>query len=160
MLDLVNLDDRLKEWGEMVIGKIRRNMEATGTNASGRSSASLEVVITDTGLEIVGRRWFQGVEQGRPGGKIPYKFNEIIRQWMDDKHIADNFGKTEAEKRTAAWHISQFIKEHGTKLHRDGGRDDIFTAVFDEEVPKLEAEIKSEVEKMIVTRINNAATEK
>lgn len=154
MTDLINLDNVLAAWAEGVIAEIQRNLESTGTNASGRTSASLEYELTDTGLRISGRQWFRGVEQGRPGGNVPYRFQDIIRKWMDDKGIADRFGEKEWQKRSAAYMIAQFIKENGTKLYRDGGRDDIFTSVFDEQLPKLEEEIKLTVDQFVRTNIN------
>lgn len=154
MTDLLNLDNLLSEWAEGVIAKIQANMDSTGTNASGRTSASLGYEITDTGLQIYGRQWFRGVEQGRPGGRVPYRFQDIIRQWMSDKGIEARFGATESEKRSAAYMIAQFIKNNGTELYRDGGRDDIYTTVFQEELPKLEEEIKIGVNDILLTAIN------
>lgn len=128
----------LANWADEVIRKIQANLQATGTNASGKTSQSLEYTIDDGELTIYGRQYFQGVEQGRPGGKVPYNFTDIIRKWMDDKGVANQFGDTESEKRSAAYMIGQFIKNNGSRLYRQGGRSDIYSNVLDEEVPKLE----------------------
>lgn len=147
---LEDLNEILLKWGEQVADKIKRNLDDTGTTASGKTKNSIEVVVVDGDLQIIGRQYFRSVEEGRTAGKIPYKFNEIIRQWMDDKGIADNFGTKEYEKRNAAWIIAQKIKNSGTKLYRDGGRTDIYTDVINEELPKLFNEISGKVTQTIV----------
>jgi len=147
---LEDLNEILLKWGEQVADKIKRNLDDTGTTASGKTKNSIEVVVVDGDLQIIGRKYFRSVEEGRTAGKIPYKFNEIIRKWMDDKGIADNFGTKEYEKRNAAWIIAQKIKNSGTKLYRDGGRTDIYTDVINEELPKLFNEISGKVTQTIV----------
>lgn len=131
------IDDIITDWGNIVLEKIKRNLDETGTTASGRTKESLELVLTDTGFQILGRQYFRSVEEGRPAGGIPYNMTDIIRQWMEDKGIANQFGSTESEKRSAAYLIGQFIKENGTRLYINGGRDDIYTNVIDEELPYL-----------------------
>lgn len=146
------IDDIIEEWAENVIEKIRHNLDATGTTASGKTKDSLELVLTDYGFQIVGRQYFQGVEEGRGPGGIPRNMTAIIRQWMTDKGIEDKFGETESQKRSAAYMIGQYIANNGSKLYRKGGRDDIYTNVFEEELPKLEEEIEI---KIIETIVNN-----
>lgn len=153
MTDIHNIDQILSEWAENVIIQIQDNLDSTGTTASGKTKKSLEYELTDTGIRILGRQYFQGVEEGRPGGGIPFRFQDIIRKWMDDKGIANQFGNTESEKRSAAWLISQFIKDNGTRLYRKGGRDDIYTTVLDEEVPKLEEQLEIKITETIVNNL-------
>lgn len=144
------IDSVLAQWGERVVGKIRDNLDRTNTTAGGKTKESLEVEITDGGLRILGRQYFQGVEEGRPSGKVPYNFTDIIRQWMSDKKIENQFGETESEKRSAAYFIGRFIRDHGTRLFLAGGRDDIYTNVFTDELPKLEDEIKYTIQDSIL----------
>ena len=145
------LTEILSDWAENVITQIQSNMESTGTNASGKTSASLEYTVENGELTIYGRKYFQGVEQGRPGGRVPYNFTDIIRQWMDDKKISNQFGETESEKRSAAYMIGQFIKNHGTQLYREGGRTSIYTDVINEELPKLEEKLSLKVVEGLLT---------
>lgn len=149
-----SLDDIITEWGEDVIGKIRRNLDDTGTTASGKTKQSLELVKTDKGFQIVGRQYFRSVEEGRPEGGIPYRFQDIIRKWMDDKGVASQFGSTESEKRSAAWLIAQKIKNEGSRLYRNGGRDDIYTSVINEELPELFHWIEGSVTETIIKELN------
>lgn len=147
------LDSVLSDWGNRVAERIKSNLDTTGTTASGRTKDSIEVVAIDGELTIYGRRFFEGVETGRPAGKIPYRFQDIIRQWMDEKNIADQFGQKEWQKRNAAYLIAQKIKDSGTQLYRDGGRTSIYTDVINEELPKLEEEIRIKVVDSILRNI-------
>lgn len=144
------LDSVLSDWGNRLAERIKSNLDTTGTTASGRTKDSIEVVAIDGELTIYGRRFFEGVETGRPAGKIPYRFQDIIRQWMDDKGIADQFGQKEWQKRNAAYLIAQKIKDSGTKLYRDGGRDDIYTNVITEMLPELEEKLTIAVKESIL----------
>jgi hypothetical protein len=144
------LDSILSDWGNRVADRIKSNLDTTGTTASGRTKDSIEVVAIDGELTIYGRRFFEGVETGRPAGKIPYKFQDIIRQWMDDKGIADQFGQKEWQKRNAAYLIAQKIKDSGTKLYRDGGRTSIYTDVITEMLPELEEKLTIAVKESIL----------
>lgn len=144
------LDSVLSDWGNRVAERIKSNLDTTGTTASGRTKDSIEVVALDGELTIYGRRFFEGVETGRPAGKIPYRFQDIIRQWMDDKGIADQFGQKEWQKRNAAYLIAQKIKDSGTQLYRDGGREDIYTNVITEMLPELEEKLTIAVKESIL----------
>jgi hypothetical protein len=144
------LDSVLSDWGNRVADRIKSNLDTTGTTASGRTKDSIEVVADMGELTIYGRRFFEGVETGRPAGKIPYRFQDIIRQWMDEKGISDQFGQKEWQKRNAAYLIAQKIKDSGTKLYRDGGRDDIFSNVINEMLPELEEKLTIAVKESIL----------
>lgn len=146
-----NINEVLAQWADGVIKKIQGNLESTGTNASGRTSSSLEYTVEGGELTIYGRKYFQGVEQGRPGGKIPANFTDIIRQWATDKGIITQFGSTEREQRSVSAAIAWFIRKNGTSLYRKGGRTDIFSNVLDEELPKLEEKLSLKVVEGLLT---------
>lgn len=147
---LDELNSVLSDWGNRVADRIKSNLDTTGTTASGRTKDSIEVVAIDGELTIYGRRFFEGVETGRPAGKIPYRFQDIIRQWMSDKAIEDQFGQKEWQKRNAAYLIAQKIKDSGTQLYRNGGRDDIFSNVINEMLPELEEKLAFAVKESIL----------
>lgn len=150
----------LDDWAADVVTAIRVNLEETGTNASGRTSESLEYTITDDNhIIITGRPYFRSVEEGRPAGKVPYNFTDIISQWIDDKGIASHFGITnEKEKRSVAYLIGRKIKEEGTDLYNKGGREDVYTNVIESMVGELQEAVadgyKAAVERTIVKSYN------
>lgn len=148
----------LSEWAENVIIQIQDNLDSTNTTASGRTKDSLRYEISDDEfsqtLRIYGRPYFQGVEEGRGAGKVPYKFTDILFQWATDKGIITQFGDTESKQRSVLYVVGQSIKAHGTRLYREGGRLDIFTNVINEELPKLEDDVSFFVKQSIAEIFN------
>lgn len=143
-----------------IVLDIRDNLAATGTNASGRTSESLAVEMYAGGGMVTGRPYFQSVEEGRPPGKVPYRFDLIIRQWMKDKGItapplpykrqpSQNWQpKYTPEERGAmamAYAIARKIETEGSLLFRDGGRKDIYTNVLDRRLAELQDKLAIEI---------------
>lgn len=132
---------------ELVIGclerireRITENIRTSGEWASGKTAESMRIEETDTGGMLLGRQYFQSLEEGRPGGKVPYDFRRIIADWI----VAKGISKYTPEERgllTMAGSIAYFIKENGTRLYRTGGRDDIYSNVIAEEVEKLKRQL-------------------
>lgn len=148
----------LSEWAENVIIQIQDNLDSTNTTASGRTKDSLRYEISDDEfsqtLRIYGRPYFQGVEEGRGAGKVPFKFTDILFQWATDKGIITQFGDTESKQRSVLYVVGQSIKAHGTRLYREGGRNDIFSNVINEELPKLEDDVSFFVKQSIAEIFN------
>lgn len=149
-----DLEDIIKEWSDEVIEKIKFNLDSTGTTASGETKRSLEMVWINNGFQIVGRPYFRGVEEGRPGGGIPRNFTNILYDWAEAKGILSKFGTEESEQRSALFLVGQFIKHHGTQLYIKGGREDIYSNVINEELPKLMEMIEGRVEETIIKELN------
>ena len=140
-----DVSEILSEWAENVIIRIQDNLDSTGTTASGKTKESLRYEIEgdefSQKLTIYGRPYFQGVEEGRGAGKVPYNFTDILYKWATDKGIITNFGDTESKQRSVLYIVGQSIKHHGTQLFQKGGRLDIYTNVINEELPKLEEDV-------------------
>lgn len=102
--------------------RIVANHRAAGQVASGRTIESMKVERTEDGGILWGRNAFGTLETGRKPGKVPKGFSDIILQWMEDKGIKANHPKS------FAFLVARKISEEGTKLFRDGGRSDIYSA--------------------------------
>lgn len=149
---MTGLEDIIKEWSNEVIERIKFNLDATGTTASGKTKASLEMVWTQEGFAIVGRQYFRGVEEGRTPGGAPRNFVGILEKWIKDKGLTrPSEFKTD---RSWAGAIGYNITHFGSRLYRDGGRDDIYTVVIDEELPKLFEQIEGKVTQTIIKDLN------
>lgn len=146
--------------------RIARNIVATGQNASGRTIASLEIVDTDTSVSLLGRRYFKVLETGRRGGRVPYKFSTIIRQWMEDKGIKatpipyiripsekwqPKYTPQERGDMSLAGAIAHKIKTEGTKLFKDGGREDVYSS----EIPQTVASIREKLRYVFMIKTIN-----
>lgn len=121
----------LNQWRQ----QIQSNLQSTGTNASGETSKSLEVVQESNGdiTKLVGRGYFGVVETGRKPGKRPPQSK--ILEWVNIKFPSI---VNEYQKRGLAYIIAKRIGETGSKLYRDGCRNDIYSNVItDENIKKL-----------------------
>ena len=143
------MEDRIKQIVVAILAKarddVRANMQAKGINASGRTSASIIVRETDTGVQLVGGKPGQHIvsgqprgvdvladdtapiptlEIGRPGGKVPRGFYYILKQWTRDKGI--QFAK-ESERQTFAYFLARRIARQGTR--RNEIPEDVYTSV-------------------------------
>lgn len=115
--------------------KIRANMQAAGINASGRTSASIQVRKTADGYALVGGGGkaapLQTLEIGRPPGKIPYNFAEILKEWANAKGLDIN-----------PWAVAMTIKHYGTERWRDPSkRRDIYSTPSRQAAEELQSTI-------------------
>lgn len=112
---------------------IIHNMSRKKKIASGLTTNSLKVV-RDTpmsGFVESGSRGLEFAQTGRSRGKIPKRFDRIIRRWIDDKGIPlkdvpiknpkrARLPQYERNKRVAARNIAHSIAEKGTVQKRRG----------------------------------------
>lgn len=68
--------------------RIKANHLRAGQKASGRTLASLRVEVDGEHGTLYGRQAFGTLETGRRAGRVPRRFEDIIRQWILDKGIA------------------------------------------------------------------------
>jgi len=150
---IVSLVQILSSHGQAVVKDIRANLAATGTNATGKTSNSIQYEVTEQGsittLLVYGRPFVMTVETGR--GPRRSSENQNVRQrileWMEAKGVGANMDqvKKEALANFLTWRINQ----EGTELHKKGGRKDIISNVVDQ---RLIDDIMSEV----LSRFSNA----
>ena len=74
------LQDELEE---LRVAIIAHHLSA-GQKASGKTTASMHVEVTETRGTLFGRSAFGTLETGRKAGKVPAGFTGIIKQWMKD----------------------------------------------------------------------------
>jgi hypothetical protein len=126
---VVDLLQILSQYGNSTVAKIKENLAATGTNATGKTSQSIRFEVTDQGfkqtLKVIGKPFVFVVETGRkptPQYDKPSKeFVASIKEWADTKGI----GKF-------AYGIARSIHQKGTSLYRQGGREDIISNVVNQ----------------------------
>jgi hypothetical protein len=146
----------LTEELEALKGTIIANMEAAGQVASRRTIESMKVVVSEEEGTLYGGlpdgAPIGTFETGRGPGGVPAGFPAIILQWMDDKGIhaepipykrqpSDKWQpKYDPQTRgnmAMAGAIAHTIETQGTKLHRDGGRADIYSPAIAEAVDRI-----------------------
>ena len=122
--------------------RIIANHIRLGQRASGRTERSLRVEVEDDHGTLYGRQAFSVLETGRGPGRVPRRFEDIIRQWILDKGIAvteipykrqpserwqPKYTPRERGLRAMAGAIAHKIRTEGTKLHREGGTLDVYS---------------------------------
>lgn len=125
--------------------RIIANHLKAGQKASGRTIASLRVDADEDGGTLYGRKAFGTLETGRRGGKVPKGFYRIIYQWMQDKGI-----QVERPK-SFSYLVARKIAREGTKLYRQGGRDDIYS----NEIPKTIESIGDKVRGLLMMEVEH-----
>lgn len=140
---------------------IAANMQQQHRTTSGRSVASLR--IEDEGAEglahvfLTGDKQWEVMERGRGPGKVPYRFSEIIKEWIVKKGInyrqlAPKNASPERGLASLSYMIAHSIMKKGTKLHRDKGYNDIYDTLLEEETEKLALEatgiVETEIDKI------------
>ncbi|MDR0687839.1 MAG: hypothetical protein LBF55_04015, partial [Prevotellaceae bacterium] len=133
------ISEILREELDTLLRDIIARHEAAGQVASGRTRDSFEVAVEGLHGSIMGYKWPGPVlETGRKGGKVPYGFKNIIREWI----VAKGLRFTD-EKQLDRWAaaIAWKIAREGTKLYRSGGHEDIFETPFEEFKERLAARI-------------------
>lgn len=141
----------LNGYGASTIEQIRSNLSSTGTSATGKTAQSLKYTVTQEGtkatLKVTGKPYFKVVETGRkptPEYTKPSEdFVQSIKDWMNAK------GKT-----GSAYGIAKSIHKHGTKLFRDGGREDIYSNVINQNLnDKISADLLDQFSQIFLTNI-------
>lgn len=122
--------------------EIRANMASKGINASGRTSASLEVQEYNGGMRLVFAAGnvapMETLEIGRPGGKVPYEMTDIIVQWSKDKGL--NWGDEKQRRKIAGAVAWGRIRKIGTQRHWDKSkRADIYSTPVERAKERLRA---------------------
>lgn len=141
------ISDVIGSWLEETKSMIQENLSRTGTNASGETSNSLSVETTEKGGKLTGRSFFRTVETGRRPGKMPPVSK--IKEWLETGKVSFS-GSIDS----AAWAISTAIAKRGTKLFRDGGREDIIQpAISVQRIDKLTKAIADSYTDQVVARI-------
>lgn len=153
----------IREEAERAKQLIIQHIIANGQNASGRTVKSLEVEQpSEEEVILWGHKPFGVMETGRKSGKIPYGFRDIILQWMQNKGVhgqplpykTNRPHKYTPEQRgdmSMAGAIARSIATKGSKLHRDGGRADVYSNV----IPDTMERIRSRLTSLIQTSFSN-----
>lgn len=131
----MTIQEALNKYGDSRVKLIQSNLAKTGTNASGETSKSVRRENNKPlSVQVVGKDFIYVVETGRKPGKNP-PVSKIL-SWLQT-------GKSGVEATLGnAFGIANKIGNEGSKLFRDGGREDIITpALNDNSIDLLTAEI-------------------
>ena len=120
-------------------------LAANNRNATGKSSASLQVIPTDTGGQLVGGNWIYYTFTGRAPGQMP-PISAII-DWLNARGLP----------RAMAWNVAKKIAREGTDLFQQGGRNNnAFTEILTQE--RID-EFAKNISNLVAVEINSGIME-
>lgn len=130
----MDLGQLIQQILEQARDEIRANLSANNINASGRTSASIQVKRTADGFKLVGGGAENGAaplfttEIGRAAGKIPANFTDILMEWASAKGLDID-----------PWAVAMSIKKKGTRRHyQEGGQKDVYSTVTKQTEKRLQ----------------------
>ena len=130
--------------------EIRANMQTQNINASGRTSAALQVVQRGTKIELIKAEGqnapFQTLQYGRAGGNVPAGFYYIIKQWTRDKGLSF---ANETERGTFAYFTARKIAREGTQRHATPNEQ-----VYSDPIKKATEEVAKVVKDYVLASVS------
>jgi len=146
------IQDILQKFGDETVTIISDNMRSADQVATGETIGSLKSTATDTRLTVTGAPWIMALETGRRPRQSTQDSGlaSKLEKWIVAKGIPIR-RTLEQDAKGLAW----FINKYGTKLFREGGRQDIVSpAVSDERISGLLDQIGKASIKTIKDDIN------
>jgi hypothetical protein len=128
--DLLTYAVRLGE--EMKNAIVKRHIDA-GQKATGKTSASLRIMVTPKGFQLVGWKYAGSYEEGRAPGNMPP--TSVLIEWAKAKGLQF---KSDAQMRSFAFLLARKIAREGTYRYRMTPKPDIFRTPIKEMQEKLE----------------------
>ena len=131
--------------------EIKAKMASEGVNASGRTSAGIQVQRYENGVRLVMTGEdvapLATLEVGRRGGKVPMGFADIIEQWSRDKGLS--FPR-DRDRRHFAYLTARKIARRGTQRHQQP------IDIYSEEVTRGVARLKEGIKAQVTEYIHNS----
>ena len=128
--------------------EIKAKMASEGVNASGRTSAGMQVQRYENGVRLVlTGEDVATLEVGRRGGKVPMGFADIIEQWSRDKGLT--FPR-ERDRRRFAYLTARKIARQGTQRHQQP------IDIYSEEVTRGVARLMDGIKAQVTEYIHNS----
>lgn len=86
---MTDFTEILREFAENTITDLRYNMAQYGLGDSALAK-SLDYTIDGNEVTITAAGYWDFAQRGRPAGKVPYNFQDIIATWAVDRGIRPN----------------------------------------------------------------------
>jgi hypothetical protein len=142
------IESRLRE----LMQEVKDNHINAGQRASGKTIESLKIESDENSVGLLGRKYFGVLETGRKPGKVPKGFYKTILEWAKSKQnlVLDD----DTSIQSFAWRVAYKIATEGTKLFREGGRNDIYSIA----VERAKKDINTAIGRMAIESVTNIKT--
>ena len=154
----MTIKDEIHKALDDCVTDIKRRSTQAGQVATGKTLRSLEVRVRNEGEAIIGEIWgrpyFGALETGsRPAtrkGTAAGRASMVqsMKEWCRVRGLTDGLTDKQAEN-FARW-LSWYIKKHGSKLYRKGGRRDIITPAVEATKNELTERLGAYYEQIII----------
>lgn len=159
----MTIEDEIRKALDDCVNDIKRRSTQAGQVATGKTLRSLEVRVRNEGEAIIGEIWgrpyFGALETGshpatRKGTAASRaSMVQSMKEWCAIRGLTNGMTDKQAEN-FARW-LSWYIKKHGTKLYRQGGRRDIITPALEATKEQLAERLGVYYEQILTHDINN-----
>lgn len=128
--------------------EIRANMASQNINASGRTSAGIQVERYEGGVRLVltgnDVAPLYTLETGRGAGRVPTGFTEILEQWTRDKGLTF---ANEQERRSFAYLLGRKIARQGTQ--RNMLPADVYSEPVNAALAKMKGRLRATISEYV-----------
>jgi hypothetical protein len=137
------IEQKITEVLERLRDDIANDLDQKGITASGRTRDGLKVIRYSGGIKLVSTSGnpLSTTEIGRPSGKVPFGFKELLFQWSKDKGIPFESDK---ERKSFAYLLARRIAKEGfgrpSKAGNSFGSKD--PTIYSDKIPNTVTEIK------------------
>ncbi len=135
----MTIEDEIRTILDDCVNDIKRRSTQAGQVATGKTLRALEVRLRAEGTAVIGEIWGRpytgaletGSRPARKRGTDAERAQMIraMKEWCRVRGLTNGMTDKQAEN-FARW-LSWYIKKHGTKLYRQGGRRDIITPALE-----------------------------
>lgn len=144
---MTDLTEILKEFGSNLVTDIQYEMEKQGLGESNLSK-SLEYEVNGNEVTVTSAPYLRWAEKGRGPGKVPYKFEDILLDWMERYHITPKYGTETQFANAIKW---KTIKEGSSIYRGERPERDFTTEPIDKNLEWLEEQAAT----FVLTRFVN-----
>lgn len=144
----INVTEILRSELEGLRQRVADNIVATGRNATGKTVAGLSVEANGLSGALTGREAFATLEIGsRPWAhqypRPPKWFAKLIQEWIDAKSLRLN-----------AYAVATTLMRDGSRLRRQGGKDDVYTPEIPRTLEAITRRVTSQMQVLVTDRLN------
>lgn len=140
--------DRLEQLRQDIVA----NIEQKSITASGRTQRSLQVQVYSDGVRLIAqageRAPIPTLEVGRPGGRVPRNFTDIIVEWSKDKGLA--WGDDKRRRKIAGAVAWGKIRREGTRRHKQ--HEDVYSTLVTKAAEDIRGIVTAKIREMIKTK--------
>lgn len=127
--------------------RIIENMGRADQIVTGKTRDSMQVSVNGLAGVLTGRQAFATLETGsrpwsKPPKRVPRFFADLIGEWIDARGLDLN-----------KWAVAHTIIYKGSKLHREGGRADVYSPELQKTIDRIGERVLDQYAVLVTNRL-------